>query len=635
MDRVNTGKRTGKKKVKKVTAKMQTHLIIVFTVIFLAVLLLAGRIIYLNIFKGESYGKKVLSQQSYVSSTLPYQRGTIYDSNGIILAKSEKVYNVILDCKVLLYDDNYLKVTLEALDKAFGIPGEEVTKVLMERPESQYYILRKHESVEKYQIFEALQRENTKIKGIWFEEEYIRTYPYSSLASHVIGYTNSGNSGSWGIEQYYNSLLNGTNGRIYGYYDAELNVKRTVKEADDGKDIISTINVPVQTIVEKHAKEFMNDTGCENIGIIMMNPNNGDIIAMVSNQGFDLNNPRDLSVAYTKEEISEMNSDEQLEALNKLWRNFCISDTYEPGSTYKTFTIAAALEEAVIGKDDTYYCSGSDIKGGWKINCNNKYGHGNLSLTGSLMKSCNCALMQIVEMEGPKIFFEYQHDFGFGRKTQIDLPGESKGILLNKDQLTESGLATSSFGQSFNVTMIQMISAYCSLVNGGNYYEPRIVAEILNPDGSVYDACEKVLRCKTISPSTSEFIKEALYATVESGTARPAQVDGYMVGGKTGTAQKGIREDKKYVVSFIGCVPALNPEVVIYVVIDEAQDEEKFNSSSLATKLTSEILSEVLPIMGIYPDGDINYDITFEEEYEIIDEINDGFIREGDAALAE
>lgn len=613
MDKKRNKKTNNSSKNKKFTHKMQANLLLVFCVIAVVLMALCIRIAYIGMSDGERYKKKVLEQQSYVSSEIAYERGSIYDRKGQVLARNEKYYNVVLDPKVVLTYDMYLKPTKQALAQVFGYPEEMIQKILDENPTSQYYILEKLVSVSKVQAFENLQKNNTKIKGVWFEEEYVRSYPYGSLASRLIGFTASGNQGIWGVEQHYNEELNGTNGRIYGYYDEELNLQRTVREAVDGNSLRLTLDLNVQTIIERYATEFRKNVGCKNIGIIVMNPNNGEILGMTSNEEYDLNNPRDLSAWYTEEELAVMTEEEKYNALNQIWRNFCVSDTFEPGSTYKPFTIAAALEENMIRYDDKYDCTGYHEVGGWKISCANRYGHGLISLTESIMKSCNCALMDIVDIQGRSCYHRYQVNFGFGDMTGIDIPGESKGIIWEEDKLNVTELATASFGQSFNVSMIQMATAFSALVNGGNYYQPHVVASIIDSEGVTIKENEPVLVRKIVSEATSEFLREAFYQTVEGGTASKAKVSGYLIGGKTGTAQKLPRDAKKYVVSFIACAPVKAPEVVTYVVIDEPQDEEYSASSHYATTITADIMEEILPYLGCYPEGEIDYAVRFPQ----------------------
>lgn len=605
-------RRRKKTSAKKLTRKMQGTLLFVFCVILLCVGVICGRIVYINANDGERYEKKALVQQSIgTNANLPYKRGDILDRNGVALAKSVKVYNVIFDPSIINSDEKFGEPTIGALVEVYGLDAAELYQILSEKPKSAYIRLLRRQSYESMEAFRALAQANKYIKGVWFEEEYIRNYPFGRLASHVIGYTVAGDVGTWGIEQYYNSELSGTNGREYGYYDAGLNLVKVSKSAVDGHTIISTLDVNVQERVEKKVDEFLAEWPCNNIGVLVMNPNNGAIYAMASNKGFDLNNPRDLSAYYSEEELALMSEAEELTALNRMWRNFCISDTYEPGSTFKPFTVAAALEENLVSADNTFQCNGYQMIAGWRINCNKRSGHGTVTLAESLMKSCNPALMQIVEKLERDKFYSYQQHFGFGQTTGIDLPGEANSILINKENLNVTELATSSFGQSFNITMVQLASAFCSLVNGGNYYQPHVVSEIRDSSGATIYENNGVLVNVSVSAQTSEFLRDALYMTVESGTASPAKVEGYLVGGKTGTAQKGVRdkENQKYVVSFIGCSPADKPEVVIYVVIDEIYDEEKKASSSLATKLTSEILEEILPFLSVYPEGEIDYHV--------------------------
>lgn len=612
-----------KANVKKFKGYMQSKLLFVFFVILCAMIAIIARLVFLNNRDQERYEKRVLSQQTFLSSTIPYQRGSILDRNGVVLASSDKVYNVIIEPKVILTDEEYLNPTVEALSSVFGVDTAEVTSLIHEKSTSSYQRLLKQVKIDVVDQFESLQKGNKKIKGVWFEEEYKRIYPYGSLASQVIGYTSAGDVGTWGIEEYYNSSLNGTNGRVYGFYDSELNLTRTRKEAVNGYTIVSTIDTNVQRIVEEHIKKFQEEIGANNVSVIVSNPNNGEIYAMATNLGFDLNNPYDLSAYYDEVEVASMSEEDKEKALNTMWRNFSISDTYEPGSTFKPFTVASALEEHLITPETTFQCNGVLRVGGNNIRCNAR--HGTVTLAQSLMKSCNPSMMAIGEKEGASLFSTYQDHFFFGKKTGIDLPGESVGILIPEDKLHVTELATSSFGQGFNVTMIQMVGGFSSLVNGGHYYQPHVVKEIVTDQGTTVDEKEQYPINETVSAETSEFIREAMYLTVHDGTAKPAQVEGYLVGGKTGTAQKLPRTSKKYVVSFIGCVPTDDPQVVIYVVIDEVHDEAKKASSTVATTLTSQILKDILPFLGVYPEGEIDYKVDLP----VIPDGEEGQIGEG------
>ncbi len=601
--------------IKKFTSKMQAKLLLVFCVITVLLIGLMGRLIYIMQTDGERFAKQVLSRQTYISSVLPYKRGDILDRNGTVLARSELHYRLILDPLRLREAEESITPTADAISQSFGMEPEAVTSVLEEKPESRYVILQKNLNYDAVQSFKALMEEDEKIKGVWFEEEYVRSYPYKTLASDVLGFTSADNTGYWGIEEYYNNELNGTNGREYGYYDADLNIERIVKKAENGNNIVSTIDANAQRIIQEHIAKFNTEYGSKNIGVLVMNPNNGEILAMASNQEYDLNSPRDLSGIYTEEQLTGMNEDQKMEALNTLWRNDVISYIYEPGSTFKPVTIAAGLEENVLHVEDTFYCDGGETFKGVPnpVKCSKVTGHGEITLEQALMLSCNDALMQIGAREGKNIFYRYQNSFGFGKKTGIDLPGEESGLTKSADKVVPIDLATNSFGQNVSVTMVQLASAYSSLVNGGFYYQPHVVKKVVNDKGATVKEFDGLLVKQTVSEETSEFLQETTYQTVEAGTAGGAKVEGYAIGGKTGTAQKIPRAAKTYIVSFIGQVPAINPEIVIYVMIDEPQNVVKQANSAIATEFASRIMKQLLPALGIYPEGDIDYLLTDDE----------------------
>lgn len=605
--------KSSEKIIKKFSSQMQARLLLVFCVITLLLVGVMGRLIYIMQTDGDRYAKQVLSRQSYVSAVLPYKRGDIMDRNGTILARSELKYRLLLDPKFLLLNEVDIVTTFDALKENFGISEDTLQSILQDKSDSQYVILQKNLKNDAVKNFETLMTEQPEIMGVGFEEEYVRAYPYDTLACDVIGFTSADNAAYFGIEEYYNEELNGTNGREYGYYDASLNIERIIKKAENGNSIVSTLDANVQRIIQKHISEFNTEFGSKNIEVLVMNPNNGEIIAMASNQEYNLNTPRSLEDFYTADEIASMTTDQTMEALNTLWKNDVISSGFEPGSTFKPFTVAAGLEEGILAESNTFVCDGGEKFGDILIRCSNVSGHGTITLGEALMKSCNDAMMQIAAAEGKDIFYNYQESFGFGSKTGIDLPGEETGILISKDNLNATELATSSFGQSFNVTMLQMAAAYSSLVNGGYYYEPHIVKQIINDSGATIKQFNKTLVRQTVSENTSDFFQKYMYRTVEAGTAKGAQVPGYAVGGKTGTAQKYPREAKTYLTSFLGAVPAVNPEMVICVAIDEPQKVVRQDDSSIATKFASGILTEILPVLGIYPEGEIDYLLPTEE----------------------
>lgn len=590
---------------------MKKKLVMLFGAIILAFVFLIGWITVINATKGEKYTKVVLDQQQYNNHTIPFKRGDIIDRNGTKLATSERVYNVIIDAEILTSKKKYMNPTLNALKKCFNLKKNTVRKQVKKNPNSRYLIVKTGVSYEDTQKFTKISEDTEKhpnVQGVWLEEDYERKYPYNTLASDVIGFTTNGDVGSNGIEASYNSILNGTDGREYGYVDENSGFERTVKEPANGSTVVSTIDLQVQSIVEQHILAFNEEhkdeetegEGSKSTGVIVMNPQNGEILAEASYPNYDLNNPRDLTRYYSKDTIKSMSSDEKLEKLNELWKNFCVSDTYEPGSTFKPFTISAGLETGILKGDETYVCNGVMHVGDHDIHCSNRKGHGTETLKEALENSCNVALMQIGAKIGTEEFSRYQKLFGFGEYTGIDLPGEGEtsGLLYTPEKMDAASLATNAFGQNFNVTMTQMAASFCSLINGGNYYEPHVVKQIQDENGNVTENKDPVLVKKTISQETSEIIKDYMLGVVEEGTGATAAVEGYAVGGKTGTAEKLPRGNGKYLVSFIGYAPQENPQVMVYVVIDEPNVEYQANSG-YATQLASQIMTDIFPYLGI------------------------------------
>ena len=615
------------KNPKKFSIKMQKKLLCLYVLIILAFILLSFRLSWIVRADGADYEKQVLSQQKYDSITLPFRRGDIVDAKGTKLAVSEKVYNLVIDSRVMLDREDYLEPTMEAL--AANFPDLDMTAVrqyVTSHPESSWYVPLRRMTYDQISGFQAAALENGKIRGVWFEEEYKRVYPNGSLAADVVGFARADNEGQYGLEEYYNDVLNGTTGREYGYLNDDANLERTIKPAVDGNTIHSTIDANIQGIVEKYLKQFNEEhkdaahpgNGAENVGCIIMEVNTGNILAMASYPTYDLNDTRNTDALlgsrkiemvtnangyqvltktdtyFTQEDIDALTDEELLDNLNYLWKNYCISTTYEPGSTAKPFTVAAALESGAIT--------------GHTIKCHSyrSGGEGDVSVQDSIAWSCNVALMKIAATMGKEEFAKFQQTFNFGLKTNVDLAGEARtaSLLFPVDQMGSADLATNSFGQNFNVTMIQMITGFCSLINGGYYYEPHMVDKITNSSGATVQNIEPRVLRQTISESTSAKIRQYCRATVmeEGGdrrTGRTARPAGYAIGGKTGTAETIPRKNGEYVVSFMGYAPADDPQIAIYVVVDRAnaspQDDAKF-----ATGIVRNVLTEVLPYLNIF-----------------------------------
>ena len=643
------------KKIKRLTDQMRGKLILVFIGIICLFFILAVRLIYWTVNKGSEFETKVLGQQKHDSSVIPFERGKIYDRNGNILATNEKIYTLVLEPKnILLRKKKYEATTINALHEYFGFSKKNLKKVIEGNKDSYYVVYKKnmtYDEVAKFQKFLDMADDSMKgvsdtkkekiesarqVKGISFEEDYKRIYPYNSLACRILGFTSSGNVGNWGIEQSYNEQLNGVNGRAYYYFNEELDQEQTVKEAKNGNSVVSTIDMQIQKIIEEKLNDFDSKIGSKVTNILVMDPQNGEILGMASSNPYDLNEPMDekklLSLysqseidemkAYTQEKEAEEASEEEsgeesseetteqedkdtekkktiYDAFYELWRNAIISDTNEPGSTYKPFTVATGLESGALTGNESYFCTGSLMVGKRNIGCSHV--HGNITLKDAVAKSCNVAMMNIAFNEGAETFYNYQNLFGFGRSTGIDLPGEAetKNLVYNASNYSNSvTLATNAFGQNFNCTMMQMAAGFCSLINGGNYYRPHIVKQIQNDGGDVVtDVGKEVLR-KTVSEETSASIRSYMQETVENGTGTKAQIEGYTIGGKTGTAEKIPRNKKDYYVSFIGFTPVEKPELLVYVTIDEPNVSFQANAG-LAVELEKSCMEEIVNVLGI------------------------------------
>lgn len=614
-------------------------LVWLFGIVVLAFVGLGIRITVINASQGKQYSKQVLSQsqQKYDSRVIPFKRGDITDRNGVVLATSEKVYKVILDCKVVNTKEEYVEPTIKALEDVLGLDEETIREKLEDETtkSSQYQILQSNVSINQKKAFEDYTdvssdeekktltkeeiAERSNVKGVWFEEDYRRVYPLNSTASHLVGFTYTGDTADWGIEGYYSSTLNGVNGRQFGYYNSDDDVEQTIIDPVNGNSVQSTIDLNIQQVVEKYIDKFMTgmangprgEQGAANVGVVVANPKNGEILAMATDNPYNLNNPRDLTPYYSDEEIKQMKDKDDgtmLKALYGIWQNYCISDAFEPGSTVKPLTIGAALDADVVQPTDTFVCDGYQKFGDTMIRCSiYPRAHGTETLSDLIKHSCNDGLMQIGALLGPEEFLKYQKIFNFGSTTGIDLPGEATGILHSEENLSSGSteLASASFGQGYTCTMIQEIAAICSAINGGYYYQPHVVSKIMNEDGDVIKDIQPVVTKQTVSSDVSALIRQYMGAVMESdGTGATAKVDGYSMGGKTGTAQKYPREDKKYLVSFIGFAPLDDPQVVVYVVVDEPNAE--YQADSLyAQYLYKGIMTEILPYLNIFQDEEV------------------------------
>lgn len=624
-------------KQRKLTKKMKIKLAGVFGCSLLALVGLLVGITWINAKSGNKYTQQVLtqSQQQYTDTTVPFRRGSITDRNGTMLANSVKVYNLVLDCVEINNNDKYKGPTKAALEEYFDIEQDVVDGLLTneETKDSRYQILKKEVTMDERRAFEeslevpeskeekeALGEEEItrrqRVKGVYFEDTYKRIYPLGSLACDVIGFTDAGDTATWGLEGYYNSTLNGTNGRTFGYLSDDSSLEQNIIDPVNGKNLTTTLDATIQEIVEKYISAFdralsagpnnkknAKKKGAENIAVIIQNPNNGEILAMASSGTYDLNNPRDLSGSYTEYEIENMDDEETKEALFDMWKNYCVSQNFEPGSTFKPVVVASALESGAITEANRFICDGGEEIGEDYVRCAvYPDSHGSQSLGEVIQNSCNDGMMAIGRKMGTKLFLEYQKKFNFGTRTGIDLPSEETGLLFSEDNMYEMELSTSAFGQGFNCTMIQEISAISAAINGGTYYQPHLVKEITDEDGKTVKNINPNVLKQPVSEEVSAKIREYMGLSVTNGTSRSAKVQGYSMGGKTGTAEKLNEKEKgNYLVSFIGFAPLDKPEMVIYTVVD-TPNVEKQASSTYAQYLSQAIMSEVLPYMNIYQD---------------------------------
>ncbi|HJC63501.1 MAG TPA: cell division protein FtsI [Candidatus Blautia merdavium] len=641
---------------------MRIKLAGIFFVVLLALLCLIIGITVINAKEGDRYTKIVLSQsqEQYSNTEVRFQRGSITDRNGNILAYSEKIYTLVMDCNAMNYTDEkneqpYRDNTIDAVESFFGVSREKM-EALLDDPEtssSMYQPLKYEISLEEKRAFEESievpeteeeQKELGKdevarrrsIQGVYFEENYKRIYPLNSLACDVIGFADDDDVASWGLEGYYNSTLSGAKGRKYGYFNEDSSLDQNIIDPVDGKNLTTTLDTTIQEITEKYIEAFnealkggplkysevlhegekeektlvMEEKGAENIGVIVADPNNGEVLAMASSDPYDLNEPRDLTGIFSDKLIKSLNDADMTEAYFNLWGNFCISDNFELGSVFKPVTVASALESGAVTTEDTYLCDGGEQIGTDYVKCAVwPDAHGTETLGEVIQNSCNDGTMAVARAMGAEEFLTYQKKFNFGSQTGIDLPGEAAGLLFG-DDMKAIELQTSGFGQGFTATMIQEVAAISAVINGGTYYQPHLVKEITDSDGKVAESITPTVLKEVISPDVSAEVRKYMGMSVESGTSQSSKVQGYSMGGKTGTAEKlkqtaDNKEEgnnvKNYLVSYVGFAPLDDPQVVIYVVVDTPNAENQA-SSQYAQYIAQAILSEVLPYMNIYPD---------------------------------
>ena len=570
---------------------------------FLIFLGLAVRVFWIQFVDGDK-----LKEMAYLQQTLDRQinpkRGNIYDTTGkIVLATSSSVETVTVN-PLNIATENKEKLA-NKLTELFNLDYDKTLKKINKKTAIET-IVKKVEKDKTDQLRIWLE-ENKITSGVNIDEDTKRFYPYNNLASQIIGFCGSDNQGLAGIEAKYDNQLKGEVGKILKMTDAKgidiKDVSEAYEPSKNGNDLVLTIDATIQGIAEKYLKEACIDNVCTDGGnIILMNPKNGDILAIASYPDFNLNDPYTINNDELKTNWSSMTATERSNALQAMWRNKAISDTYEPGSTFKLVTASTALEEGIVSstdKEGEFCCVGYIEVAGVKMKCWRYYRpHGPESLRQALMNSCNPVFIGLGGKIGVSKYYEYLRKYGFLGRTGIDLPGEATGIFLNEKKVGPVELGTIAFGQRFEVTPIQMITMVSTIANGGVYTSPRVVKQIIDSQTGNVQNIETIKKDRVISEDTSKKVLSMMESVVAEGTGKNAQVKGYSIGGKTGTSEDGVNTGK-YVTSFIGVAPINNPEVAILITLYNPTGEGGHQGGGVAAPIASQVLGEVLPYLEI------------------------------------
>ncbi len=563
-------------------------ILLVIVIILALVVGLLSRLSYLMIFKSEYYGEKATKLHER-ERPIKAERGVIYDCNGIELASNKPVCTI----SVIHSQIKDAERVIEVLSKELGISEEKIRK----RVQKVSSIERIKANVDKALADKIRQYD---LDGVMVDEDYKRYYPYESLASKVLGFTGSDNQGIVGLEVAYDKYLQGTDGNILTITNArgvEINGAAEDRvEPVAGKDLVTSIDVNIQQYAEQVAKKIYEQKQAKSMKIIIMNPQNGEIMAMVNYPEFNLNDPYTLNT-----ETSERTTDAQKTALlNEMWRNGCISDTYEPGSSFKIITATAALEENEVRVTDKFNCPGYKKVEDRIIRCHKKGGHGAQTFVDGIKNSCNPVFMTLGERLGIDRMYKYFKRLGLFSKSGVDLPGEANSIMHKKENVKAVELATMSFGQGFQITPLQLLTAVSTVINGGTRVTPHVGVSIKKKDGEVFETLTYPTKENSISKKTSDTMKELLEAVVATGTGKRAYLPGFRIGGKTATSEKLPRGNGKYIASFVGFAPANNPKVLAIAMIDEPQG--LYYGGTIAAPVVSELFDNILPYLGIEKD---------------------------------
>lgn len=573
---------------------------------------------------GKEYEEAAVQNQvnKVQDKVISPNKGDIFDRNGEALAVGETVYNIILDVRLLVEQEEAEqkknekrdedkkvypeKETFEAINRILGIPIETLEGYVATDKDgnpaknTHYFVLQK-----KVAFAKGKEINDLGYNWLYGEQDTSRSYPFKQLAAQVLGFTRG--DSVWGLESQYASEMTGTPGRTFRTYEADGTIVTQKEQPVKGNNLITTLDINIQSYADQVCRQAYDDYSPKNTSAIVMNPNTGEIYAMAQYPSFDPNDPLNVTDR-EKEEVAKawdkMKDDDKYKIANSSWKNVNISNTFEPGSIYKPVVAAMAMEEGLINGNETYVCGGYKEYGGYKIYCANRAGHGPLSVTEVLAQSCNVGMMDIIANMTPEVYLNYQHDFGFGEKTGIDLPGETgaSNLLYTLSTLHDTEKATSSFGQGFSCTSIQAITAFSSLINGGKLMKPYIVSQIVDNDGNLVEQREPHMVRQVISKETSDWIRQALESTMVTGTGKKAYIEGYRVGGKTGTAEEGDRDKDIYALSFIAYHSIDNPDIICMVMIYDPANYGDSGGAATPAPAMKKLLEDIIDYREIQPD---------------------------------
>ncbi len=577
---------------KEVSISIKRRILIVMICFFVAIVGVSIRLGYVQIIEGKILQDRALEQHTRDRLIAP-TRGKIYDRNLEIMAQSGSVSAIGVVNAQIKDAEMVSKILSERLDLDYNTVYKKVTKrVAFER------------IVTKVDKEVADEIRNLNLPGVKVDEDSKRFYPYSNLASHTLGFVGKDNQGIIGLEVKYDAYLKGSPGKILMETNGKGERRNEVAEMRtnpiNGNHLVTTIDVTLQQYAEQALEKVVQMKGAKRGAIILLNPQNGEIYALANKPDFNLNEPFTINNEELLNSWSMYTEKEQQEFLNQMWRNFTLNDTYEPGSTFKIFTSAAGLEEKVVSEESSFNCGGSRVVAGRTIKCwRSPRSHGNQNFVQGVQNSCNPVFMEVAERLGAGKFYDYMIKFGFKSKTNIDLPGEAIGILHNKNKIGPVELATMSFGQSFQITPMQLLTGASALVNGGYMITPHFGKEIIDDTGNVIEVFNYEKGRQIITPGTSERLKKILESVVSEGTGNKSYIPGYRIGGKTATSQKLPRGSGKYIASFLAFAPSENPVIMGLVIVDEPQGV--YYGGAIAGPVMKEVFENALPYLKVEP----------------------------------